>query len=49
MQVPKRKTSKSKVRIKRNSHYKRSAINTIKCKECGGAKLPHHVCPKCKK
>ncbi|MBU0649752.1 50S ribosomal protein L32 [Patescibacteria group bacterium] len=49
MQVPKRKSSRSRVRIKRNSHYKRSPIKTVRCKLCAGVKLPHRVCPKCKK
>ncbi|HAZ29724.1 TPA: 50S ribosomal protein L32 [candidate division WWE3 bacterium] len=49
MQVPKRKSSKSRVRIKKNSHYVRPTIQVVKCESCGSPKLPHRVCPKCKR
>lgn len=49
MAVPKKKTSKSKTRIKRNARYKRNPVQSMKCKNCGSDKLPHVVCPECGK
>jgi len=46
MAVPKHKTSKSK-RDMRRSHQRLEAPSLSTCPECGEAKLPHHVCPKC--
>ncbi len=46
MAVPKRKTSKSKVR-KRRTHQKVSAPNVSSCPECGEARLSHTACPEC--
>lgn len=40
MAVPKRKTSKSATRMKRNSHYKRYETNVLKAKD-GSYKRPH--------
>jgi ribosomal protein L32 len=39
MAVPKRRSSKGRVRRKRNTHYKRVAVNAVKTK--GGYKRPH--------
>lgn len=41
MAVPKRKHSKSRTRIKRNSHYTRKAVNVIKTADKKGYKRPH--------
>jgi len=41
MAVPKRKHSKSKTRIKRNSHYKREEVKVIKTKDKKALKRPH--------
>ncbi len=46
MAVPKRKTSKSKKRMRR--HAKNTIITaSVNCTECGEPRLPHRVCPKC--
>ncbi|NMB91613.1 50S ribosomal protein L32 [candidate division WWE3 bacterium] len=39
MAVPKRRSSKGRVRRKRNSHYKRAAVRAVKIKT--GYKRPH--------
>lgn len=41
MAVPKRRTSKSRTRRKRNAHYKREAVSVIKTKDKKGYKRPH--------
>ncbi|NQT91713.1 MAG: 50S ribosomal protein L32 [Lentisphaerae bacterium] len=46
MAVPKRKTSKSKIRMRKASHRK-SAIQTKACPECGAPHVSHRVCPSC--
>ncbi|WP_368654719.1 50S ribosomal protein L32 [Ornithinibacillus sp. 4-3] len=46
MAVPKRRTSK-KVKRQRRTHDKLSALNLIKCSNCGEATLPHRVCKAC--
>ena len=45
MAVPKRKTSKARIRRRRKSsaHQKPMAAASV-CPECGDAKLPHRVC-----
>jgi ribosomal protein L32 len=40
MQVPKRRHSKSRVRQKRNAHYKRPLVKVLKSKD-GSYKRPH--------
>lgn len=46
MAVPKRKTSKSKVRTRRQAHKGR--VPAVKaCPECGAPQQPHRVCPTC--
>ncbi|MBT6401329.1 50S ribosomal protein L32 [candidate division WWE3 bacterium] len=47
MPVPKGKHSKKRTRRKRNSHYFREVVGSIKCKACGEFKLPHRVCQDC--
>ncbi len=46
MAVPKRKTSKSR-RRKRFAHWKATAVQTLRCRNCGGQHQPHVACPYC--
>jgi large subunit ribosomal protein L32 len=46
MAVPKRKTSKSKVRSRKGSHRRPLAV-AASCTECGAPTLPHRVCRSC--
>jgi len=41
MAVPKRKHSKSRTRIKRDSHYVRKDTQVVKTKDGKGVKRPH--------
>ena len=46
MAVPKRRTSKSKKRMRR-THYKAVAATLAPCPKCGEMRRPHRVCPNC--
>ena len=46
MGVPKRKTSKSKSRMRRRSH-KKATPTAQKCPKCGAWRQPHRVCATC--
>ena len=46
MAVPKRKTSKSKKRMRR-THKKLSVPGITPCPNCGEMKLNHRVCTEC--
>jgi large subunit ribosomal protein L32 len=46
MAVPKKKTSKSKVGMRR-SHDRIKPVGISFCKMCGKACLPHHICKAC--
>ena len=46
MGVPKRKTSKSKKRMRKRSH-KKAILAAKPCPKCGAPQLSHRVCPKC--
>lgn len=46
MAVPKRRTSKSKKRMRR-SHHNISPVATIRCSNCGSSVIPHRVCWNC--
>ena len=46
MNEPKKKTSKSRTRMRR-SHDALSAPGLSKCTQCGATKQPHRVCPEC--
>jgi large subunit ribosomal protein L32 len=46
MAVPKKKTSKSRTRMRR-SHDAVPAANLGSCAQCGAAKQSHRVCPEC--
>lgn len=48
MAVPKRKTSKSKMRSRKSSHS-RPAPLVKACPECGAPQRSHRVCPACGK
>lgn len=46
MPVPKYRTSRSKVRMRR-SHQKLGPIPVSECPHCHEPKLPHRACPHC--
>ena len=46
MAVPKRKTSPSR-RGMRRSHDALKVTRSMECTNCGGTKLPHHICNSC--
>lgn len=46
MPVPKRKTSKSKARMRR-THQKTEAPNLSTCPQCGEATMRHTACKEC--
>lgn len=46
MAVPKGKTSKSKIGLRRSHHYAKNRKG-VKCDNCGELKLPHNVCSAC--
>jgi len=46
MPVPKRRTSKTRKRNRR-SHLALTPVQTVVCKQCGHATLPHAVCSNC--
>ena len=46
MAVPKRKTSKSRKRLRRG-HHSAKGIPTQACPKCGSPRLSHRVCPTC--
>lgn len=46
MAVPKRKVSKSKVRMRSRSH-RRPFVATTTCPQCGAPAQPHRVCGAC--
>jgi large subunit ribosomal protein L32 len=46
MAVPKRRTSKSKKRMRR-THYKAQLPTLSPCPKCGEMRIPHRVCPNC--
>jgi large subunit ribosomal protein L32 len=46
MGVPKRKTSKMRLRIRKAANRWKPPL-LGKCGQCGSSKLPHLVCPNC--
>ncbi len=50
MALPKRRSSKAKVRTRRQ-HWMRALPSGARrtCGHCGAVMLPHRFCPKCKK
>jgi large subunit ribosomal protein L32 len=50
MAVPKRKVSKSRLRMRKAAWAgKIPQATTLVCKECGAPRQPHRVCPSCGK
>jgi large subunit ribosomal protein L32 len=48
MAVPKRKTSKSRIRTRRAAHDSKRRVATAKaCPQCGAAQAPHRACKSC--
>jgi large subunit ribosomal protein L32 len=47
MAVPKYRTSRSKVRMRRNHWRKMDPVPSTDCAHCHEPKLPHRVCPHC--
>lgn len=48
MAVPKRKLSKSKIRMRKRSHAHKEFLTASKpCPNCGEKHLPHRVCAAC--
>ncbi len=46
MAVPKRRTSKSKIRMRTAAHHRPMAATTT-CPQCGAPAQPHRVCAAC--
>ncbi|MCE2390083.1 MAG: 50S ribosomal protein L32 [Proteobacteria bacterium] len=46
MAVPKKRTSKSRKRMRRSHHALRAPGLSV-CPVCGASKLPHRVCAEC--
>ena len=46
MAVPKKRTSKSRKRMRR-SHLALRAPGLSTCSQCGATRQPHRVCPEC--
>lgn len=47
MAVPKRRTTRSKSKMRRAQHDKVTAPNLSPCSQCGEPSLPHRVCGSC--
>ena len=47
MAVPRRKTSRSKKRMRRANHDRMDAPAMAICSRCGSVKSPHRVCLSC--
>ncbi|MDI6861578.1 MAG: 50S ribosomal protein L32 [Caldisericia bacterium] len=47
MGVPKKKKSKSRVRMRRAYFYKPPNVNLVECPHCHELIVPHRVCPYC--
>lgn len=47
MAVPKRRTSKSKTKMRRASNSKMVPTCFVECPQCHEPKLPHRVCLSC--
>jgi large subunit ribosomal protein L32 len=46
MGVPKRRTSKSKIGMRKHSH-RIPTVTSKPCPQCGAPQQPHRVCPSC--
>ena len=47
MAVPKKRTSRSRKRMRRAHDHLVHTAATMLCPECGEPKLMHHICPAC--
>jgi large subunit ribosomal protein L32 len=47
MAVPKRRTSRSKSKMRRQQHDKVAAPNIAPCPNCGEPVVPHRACGSC--
>lgn len=47
MAVPKRRTSRSKSKMRRANHDKVTAPNIAPCANCGEPAVPHRACASC--
>ena len=47
MAVPKRKTAKSKTKMRRAANSKMTVKGFVECPQCHDVKLQHRVCPSC--
>ena len=47
MAVPKRRTSRSKSKMRRQQHDKVTAPNLVACPNCGEPAVPHRACASC--
>ena len=47
MAVPKRKTSKSRIRTRKHANDKASVAMVKACPECGAPQQSHRACPSC--
>lgn len=47
MAVPKRRTSRSKGKMRRANHDKVVPVQLIACSNCGEPSVPHRACPSC--
>jgi len=45
--VPKRKTTSSKTKMRRQQHDKVTPVQLVSCEKCGEATLPHRACAAC--
>jgi large subunit ribosomal protein L32 len=45
--VPKRRTTRSKSKMRRQQHDKVVAPAIVPCPNCGEPSVPHRVCPSC--
>ena len=48
MGVPKRRTSKSRIRTRKHAHN-HPKVTSQDCPHCGKPRQPHRVCPSCGK
>lgn len=47
MAVPKKRTSKSRKRMRRSHHALKPTAAAMVCPTCGELKLLHHICASC--
>ncbi|MCB9763233.1 MAG: 50S ribosomal protein L32 [Alphaproteobacteria bacterium] len=47
MAVPKKRTSKSRKRMRRSHHHIQYSAAVVACQNCGELHLRHHICEGC--